>query len=204
MTEYPVYLVDDDEAVRQSVGFMLKTSGHRVENFVDVDAFLRESRMLEPGCVLLDVQIPNITGLEVQEQLREYGIPFPIVVMTGQGSVDVAVKAMKAGAVDFIEKPFDKETMLAAIREANDRLSRSDRKSRRRQEAELLVNRLTEREHEVLAGLLKGYSNKTIGFDLGISPRTVEIHRANLMRKLEVRNLSDLLRIAFSASVGEI
>ncbi len=203
MAEYPVYLVDDEEAVRRSVGFMLRTSGHSVKSFVDGDAFLKESRKLDPGCVLLDVQMPNTTGLEVQEQLHQSGIPLPVIVMTGHGDVGVAVKAMKAGAVDFIEKPFDKETMLEAIDEACSRLSRSDRKSRRRQEAELLVNGLTEREHDVLKGLVKGYPNKTIGYDLGISSRTVEIHRANLMRKLDVHNLSDLLRIAFAASVGE-
>jgi two-component system response regulator FixJ len=203
MSEYPVYLVDDDEAVRRSVGFMLKTSGHKVEAFVDGDAFLKESRKLDPGCVLLDVQMPNVTGLEVQEQLRQRGISLPVVVMTGHGDVDVAVKAMKAGAVDFIEKPFDKETMLEAVDEACDKLARSEKKSRRREEAELLVNGLTDREHDVLEGLVKGYPNKTIGYDLGISSRTVEIHRANLMRKLEVHNLSDLLRIAFAAGVGE-
>lgn len=200
---YPVYLVDDDDSVRRSVGFMLKTSGRTVETFVDGSAFLKNVAELQPGCVLLDVLMPDIDGLEVQSELRERGVAFPIVVMTGHGDVDVAVKAMKAGAVDFIEKPFAKETMLGAIDEAFDRLDQSGAKSRRREEAEVLVNGLTPREYEVLVGLTKGHPNKTIGYDLDISPRTVEIHRANLMKKLEVYNLSDLLRIAFAAGVGE-
>ncbi|MBV7265490.1 response regulator transcription factor [Erythrobacter ani] len=202
-SDYPIYLVDDDDSVRRSVGFMLKTSGHHVESYVNGVEFLKEVRSREPGCVLLDIQMPEIDGLEVQSELRERGVPFPVVVMTGHGDVEVAVRAMKAGAVDFIEKPFAKETMLEAIGEAFDRLDRSGEKSKRREEAELLVKGLTRREHEVLVGLTKGYPNKTIGYDLDISPRTVEIHRANLMKKLNVYNLSDLLRIAFAAGVGE-
>ncbi len=202
-SDYPIYLVDDDDSVRRSVGFMLKTSGHQVESYVSGTEFLKEARTLEPGCVLLDIQMPEIDGLEVQTELRERGVPFPVVVMTGHGDVDVAVRAMKAGAVDFIEKPFAKETMLEAVEEAFDKLDRSAAKSKRRAEAELLVNGLTRREYEVLVGLTKGHPNKTIGYDLDISPRTVEIHRANLMKKLDVYNLSDLLRIAFAAGVGE-
>ena len=202
-SDYPIYIVDDDDSVRRSIGFMLRTSGHKVETFASGIDFLKELRTLEPGCVLLDIQMPEMDGLEVQAELHDRGIPFPIIVMTGHGDVEVAVRAMKAGAVDFIEKPFAKETMLQAVGEAFDRLERSGKKSRRREEAELLVNGLTRREYEVLVGLTKGHPNKTIGYDLNISPRTVEIHRANLMRKLEVFNLSDLLRIAFAAGVGE-
>ena len=202
-SEYPIYLVDDDDAVRRSVGFMLKTSGYSVESFVNGAEFLKEVRSLEPGCVLLDIQMPEVDGLEVQTELRERGVAFPVIVMTGHGDVEVAVRAMKSGAVDFIEKPFAKETMVEAIGEAFARLDRSSAKSRRREEAELLVNSLTPREYEVLAGLAKGHPNKTIGYDLEISPRTVEIHRANLMKKLDVHNLSDLLRIAFAAGVGD-
>lgn len=202
-SDYPIYLVDDDESVRRSVGFMLKTSGHFVETYVSGTEFLREVRSLEPGCVLLDIQMPEIDGLEVQAELRERGVPFPVVVMTGHGDVDVAVRAMKAGAIDFIEKPFAKESMLEAVEEAFDKLDRTGEKSKRRADAELLVNGLTRREHEVLVGLTRGHPNKTIGYDLDISPRTVEIHRANLMKKLDVYNLSDLLRIAFAAGVGE-
>lgn len=202
-TEYPIYIVDDDDTVRRSVGFMLKTSGYSVTAYENGMKFLKEVKSLQPGCVLLDIQMPEVDGLEVQTELRERGVAFPVVVMTGHGDVDVAVRAMKAGAVDFIEKPFAKETMIEAIGEAFDKLDRSGEKSKRREEAELLVNGLTRREHEVLVGLTKGHPNKTIGYDLDISARTVEIHRANLMKKLDAYNLSDLLRIAFAAGVGE-
>lgn len=204
MTEHSVYLVDDDDDVRRSVGFMLKTSGYTVESFENGTEFLKKTRTLEPGCVLLDIQMPEMTGLEVQEEMRQRGLLFPVVVMTGHGDIDVAVKAMKAGAIDFIEKPFAKEEMLGAISEAFDRLDHSDARKQRRADAQLLINALTPREYEVLEGLVKGHPNKTIGYDLGISPRTVEIHRANVMKKLDVFNLSDLLRIAFAAGVGEV
>ncbi|MGB3472452.1 MAG: response regulator [Erythrobacter sp.] len=202
-SSYPVYIVDDDDTVRRSVGFMLKTSGYSVTAYENGAQFLKDVKSLEAGCVLLDIQMPEINGLEVQAELRERGVPFPVIVMTGHGDVDVAVRAMKAGALDFIEKPFSKDTMVEAIGEAFDRLDRSSEKSKRREEAELLVNGLTKREHEVLIGLTKGHPNKTIGYDLNISARTVEIHRANVMKKLGVHNLSDLLRIAFAAGVGE-
>lgn len=199
MSEFPVYLVDDDESVRRSVGFMLKTSGIEVHSYVDGTEFLKEMRGLEPGCVLLDIRMPKMDGLEVQAELIERGVPYPVIVMTGHGDVELAVKAMKAGAVDFIEKPFDKAVMLEAVGEGFNRLGDAFCNKRRKEDAQLRLNGLTLRERDVLDGLAKGYPNKTIGYDLGISPRTVEIHRANLMRKLEVNNLSDLLRIAFAA-----
>ena len=198
MSEFPVYIVDDDEAVRRSIGFMLKTAGLKVASFMSGIEFLKMARTLEPGAVLLDIRMPEIDGLEVQAALNERGVTFPVIVMTGHGDIEVAVRAMKGGAVDFIEKPFDKAVMLAALREAFDRLDRSGRQSGRREEAQRKFNGLSPREREVLEGLVIGYPNKTIGYDLGISGRTVEIHRANLMKKLEVSNISDLLRIAFA------
>ncbi len=203
MSEFPVYLIDDDDSVRRSVGFMLKTSGLTVESFTSGVEFLKEARKLGPGAVLLDIRMPEMDGLEVQAALNERGITFPVIVMTGHGDVDVAVKAMKGGAIDFVEKPFDKTVMLAALDEAFDRLGRSGTQSTRREEAQRKINGLTSREKDVLEGLVVGYPNKTIGYDLGISARTVEIHRANLMKKLEVTNISDLLRIAFAAGLGE-
>ncbi|MGQ7830836.1 response regulator transcription factor [Altererythrobacter sp. Z27] len=202
-SEHPIYLVDDDESVRRSVGFMLKTSGFKVESYVGGSEFLYDARQLEPGCVLLDIQMPEVGGLEVQQQLQEHGLAFPVIVMTGHGDVNIAVQAMKAGAVDFIEKPFAKEALLDALSEGFERLERSDLRTTRREEARLRLNGLTARERDVLEGLVAGHPNKTIGYDLGISSRTVEIHRANLMRKLDVTNLSDLLRIAFAAGVGD-
>lgn len=203
MSEFPVYLVDDDDSVRRSVSFMLKTSGLTVEAFTSGVEFLKDVRRLDPGAVLLDIRMPEIDGLEVQAALNERGVTFPVIVMTGHGDVEVAVKAMKGGAIDFIEKPFDKAVVLEALDEAFERLGRSGKQSTRREEAQRLINGLTPREKDVLEGLVTGYPNKTIGYDLGISARTVEIHRANLMKKLEVNNISDLLRIAFAAGLGE-
>lgn len=198
-----IYLVDDDEAVRRSVGFMLKTAGYAVKAYASGVEFLKEARELEPGCVLLDVRMPEMDGLEVQQALRDRGVTLPVIVMTGHGDVTVAVQAMKAGAIDFIEKPFEKAVLLGAAEEAFVRIGQADRSRARRDEAEIRLRALTARELDVLKGLVRGHPNKTIAYDLGISPRTVEIHRANLMGKLEVASLSDALRIAFAAGLGE-
>ncbi|MHA6332826.1 response regulator transcription factor [Qipengyuania sp. CAU 1752] len=203
MTKGPVYLIDDDDSVRRSIGFMLKTSGYQVEMFVSGDEFLSKVQNLEPGCILLDIRMPGKDGLEVQAELNQRGVNYPVTLMTGHGDVDMAVKAMKAGASDFIEKPFEKATLLDSLQHAQHQLEETDRRHSRGNQARVLLNSLTPRERDVLAGLVDGYPNKTIGYDLGISPRTVEIHRANLMTKLEVHNLSDLLRIAFAAESGE-
>lgn len=201
MTEFPIYLVDDDDSVRRSVGFMLKTSGYRVEPFGSGDEFLSRVKHLEPGCIVLDIRMPGTDGLQVQAELNERGITFPIIIMTGHGDIDMAVKAMKAGARDFIEKPFEKAGMVGALQAAAYHLADEDRRQTRRKEAQLVLNALTPRERDVLDGLVQGHPNKTIGYDLGISPRTVEIHRANLMHKVGVHSLSDLLRIAFAAGL---
>lgn len=197
-----VYLVDDDEAIRRSAGFMLKTSGFTVKSFANGLEFLKE-RELAPGCVLLDVRMPGMDGLEVQKALRERGNDQPVIVMTGHGDVSVAVRAMKEGAIDFIEKPFEKAALLEAIDDGFARLERSDRSRVRADEARVRLNSLTPREMDVLQGLVRGHPNKTIAYDLDISPRTVEIHRANLMGKLGVHSLSDALRIAFQANLGD-
>ncbi|KFG89385.1 Chemotaxis protein CheY [Sphingobium herbicidovorans NBRC 16415] len=197
---YPIYVVDDDEAIRRSLSFMLKTSGYAVQLFASGVEFLREAGDLAPGCVLLDVRMPDIDGLEVQREMRARGIMLPVVIMTGHGDIDMAVSAMKAGASDFIEKPFEKAALLGCV-EAARKLSLADRgASARAKDAHARLNILTEREREVLDGLVEGLPNKTIAYDLGISPRTVEIHRANLMHKLEVKSLAEALRIAFHAS----
>ena len=194
-----VHLVDDDAAIRRSVGFMLKTSGHRVEAYESGDALLKVGAHLEEGCILLDIRMPGMDGLEVQKTLQEKGIGLPVIIMTGHGDVALAVRAMKAGAVDFIEKPFDKDVLLGSLEEAYRRLSRKEATDDRRRDAEVRLQALTPRERDVLDGLAEGLPNKTIAYDLGISPRTVEIHRANLMTKLGVRSLSEALRVAFAA-----
>jgi two-component system response regulator FixJ len=194
-----IHLVDDDDAIRRSAGFMLKTAGFRVKTYESGDALLKEASQLEPGCILLDIRMPGMDGLEVQQALRDRGISLPVIIMTGHGDVTLAVQAMKAGAIYFIEKPFEKAELLAALDQAFERLARSKAAKERAKDASVRLQALTPREREVLDGLAEGLPNKTIAYDLGISPRTVEIHRSNLMTKLEVRSLSEALRIAFAA-----
>lgn len=198
---YPIYVVDDDEAIRRSLSFLLRTSGFAVELFEGGLPFLKAAGALAPGCVLLDVRMPDMDGLEVQRELRARGVMLPVIIMTGHGDVDMAVAAMKAGASDFIEKPFEKAALLACIEAARAQSVAARGASAQAQEAQARLNILTDRERDVLNGLVEGLPNKTIAFDLGISPRTVEIHRANLMQKLEVRSLAEALRIAFHAGV---
>ena len=204
MSERQVYLVDDDEAIRRSASFMLKTSGFRVEGFASGSDFLTAARGLAPGCVLLDVRMPEIDGLAVQAELKARGIALPIIVMTGHGDVTVAVTAMKAGAVDFLEKPFEKVELLAALNDGFARIDRTEDRAKRAAHAVIRLDALTPRERDVLCGLVNGLPNKTIGYDLGISPRTVEIHRSHLMTKLNVRSLSEALRIAFTAGWSDL
>ena len=193
-----VYLVDDDPSVRRSIGFMLKTSGFDVRTYESGVELVKEAARLDPGCILLDIRMPGMDGLEVQQALRDRGVTHPVIIMTGHGDVSLAVQAMKAGAVDFIEKPFEKAVLLSALEQAGDRLRHSELGHERASEAAVRLQVLTPREREVLDGLAQGLPNKTIAYDLGISPRTVEIHRANLMEKLGVRSLSEALRIAFA------
>src|SRR5207342_2752393 len=181
-----VHLVDDDASVRRSVGFMLKTTGHNV-HFYESGGELLNARELEQGCILLDVRMPEMDGLEVQAALQRKGVNLPVVIMTGHGDVALAVKAMKAGAVDFIEKPFAKQALMDSLEEGFRRLSRKEVTDDRQRNAIVRLQALTSRERDVLNGLAQGLPNKTIAYDLGISPRTVEIHRANLMSKLKVR-----------------
>ena len=197
-----IHIVDDEEAIRRSASYMLKTSGYAVESWSSGSTFLKEVKHAAEGCILLDIRMPDVDGLEVQRLLGERGVTMPVVIMTGHGDVSIAVRAMKAGAVDFLEKPFEKAVLLGAIEAAFARLSAADGAAARAAEAEVILGALTPRERDVLDGLAKGLPNKTIAYDLGISPRTVEVHRANLMAKLDVRSLSDALRIAFAAGMG--
>lgn len=198
-----VHLVDDDESIRRSVSFLLRTSGYLVKTYASGVEFLAEGKALAPGCILLDVQMPEVNGLEVQRRLREQGILLPVIVMTAHGDVAVSVQAMKSGAVDFIEKPFEKAVLLGAIEDGFARLEQTGRRHARAEEARVRLGVLTPRELDVMKGLVRGHPNKTIGYDLDISPRTVEIHRANLMTKLGVASLSEALRIAFAAGLGD-
>ena len=194
-----VHLVDDDAAIRRSVGFMLKTTGHRVQTYKSGAEILKNSSHLDEGCILLDIRMPGMDGLEVQRVLQENGVGLPVIIMTGHGDVSLAVRAMKAGAVDFIEKPFAKETLLGSLEEGSRRLNQREVTDDRKRDAAIRLHALTPRERDVLDGLAEGLPNKAIAYDLGISPRTVEVHRANLMSKLQVRSLSEALRLAFAA-----
>jgi two-component system response regulator FixJ len=194
-----VHLVDDDEAIRRSVGFMLKTSGFQVRSYESGVELIKAAPELESGSILLDIRMPGMDGLEVQQALKARGVTLPVIIMTGHGDVSLAVQAMKAGAVDFIEKPFEKVVLMSALAQGLERLKRSAANRDRADEAAVRLRALTPRERDVLDGLAKGLPNKTIAYDLGISPRTVEIHRANLMTKLGVRSLSAALRLAFAA-----
>ncbi|WP_370233988.1 MULTISPECIES: response regulator transcription factor [Henriciella] len=197
-----VHLVDDDEAIRHSASFMLRLAGYRVQTHKDGVAFLADLATLEQGAILLDVQMPHMNGLAVQKELNARGCEMPVVVLTGHGDVSVAVQAMKSGAVNFVEKPYEKQVLLDALSEAFSQLDSAARVALHKAEAEKRLAKLSPREMDVLRGLVDGLTNKAIANTLDISPRTVEIHRANLMEKLAVNSLSAALRIAFAAEVS--
>ena len=190
-----VHLIDDDEAVRQSLAFLLTSAGFAVRTYASATAFLDALVAVQPGCIVTDVRMPGLSGLDLQRELINRRIGLPVIVMTGHGDVKLAVETMKAGAVDFIEKPFQDETLISAIRTAFDRYARDARHSDEANAVEARLNTLTVREREVLDGLLAGRPNKTIAYDLHISARTVEVHRANLMTKMGAANLPDLVRM---------
>jgi len=196
-----VHLVDDEEAIRKSAGFVLSRAGYKVQPYGSGVEFLKQAKAAQKGCVLLDVRMPDMDGIEVQAAMAARGIDMPVIVLTGHGDVTVAVQAMKAGAVEFLEKPFEKAALLGALERAFARLERNDNRELEEREARTRIAALTPREREILEGLSKGYPNKTIAYDLGCSSRTVEVHRASLMHKLDVHSLSDLLRIAFAAGL---
>lgn len=198
-----IHIVDDEESIRKSASFMLRTSGFDVKTYASGVAFLKEAKHVDPGCVLLDIRMPEMDGLQVQAAMNEQGIAMPVVVLTGHGDISIAVQAMKGGAVDFLEKPFEKARLLQAIDAACEKMQRGEAAATSAHDAEIRIAALTPREQDVLRGLVKGHPNKTIAYDLGISPRTVEVHRANLMSKLEVRSLSEALRLAFSAGLDQ-
>jgi two-component system response regulator FixJ len=196
-----VHVIDDDEAVRHALAFLLATSGIAVQVHESGTAFLETVERLQGGCIVTDIRMPGIDGLILQRRLAELDVKLPVIVMTGHGDVPLAVEAMKAGAVDFIEKPFDDATLLAAIRSALSRYEEQDRRSSEANRVVAKADALSVRERQVLDGLIAGHPNKTIAYDLDISPRTVEIHRANVMTKMGAGSLSDLVRMALLAGL---
>jgi len=201
-SESIVHVVDDDEAVRDSVAFLLRSAQIEVEVYDSAAALLGKA-VGATGCVVTDVRMPEMSGIDLMRRLKELGITLPVIVMTGHGDVPLAVEAMKAGAADFIEKPFNDETMLTAVRAALARGEAVGKRDAERAEIEQRLNSLSGREHEVLLGLVRGHPNKIIAHDLGISPRTVEIYRANVMTKMDAPSLSDLVRMALIAGIFE-
>lgn len=197
-----IHLVDDDDAIRHSASFMLRAAGYRVQTYADGVTFLDVVANVDPGCILLDVQMPRKDGLSVLEELGARGVSMPVIVLTGHGDVSVAVAAMKGGAVDFVEKPYEKDKLLEIIRAAFDKVESRHLREELNGKAKARLAALTERESEVLEGLVQGLTNKAIAGRLSISPRTVEIHRSHVMQKLEVDSLSAALRLAFAAGIG--
>jgi two-component system response regulator FixJ len=204
MTSEPtptVFIVDDDEAVRDSLQVLLETEGYRTATFGSALAFLETNPAERRGCLLADVRMPDMTGLELQQRLVDRGVALPVIIVTGHADVPMAVKAMKAGAVDFIEKPFADTAILDAVRRAMAALGRAEGDRDLAAAATARLATLTARERQVLERLVIGQPNKIIAFELDISPRTVEIHRARVMEKMEAQSLSHLVRLALAAKI---
>jgi FixJ family two-component response regulator len=193
-----VYVVDDDEAVRDSLAWLLEASGYRVTGFATAEAFLERYDPLAVGVLILDIRMPGMTGLELQEVLHQRGSLLPIIFITGHGDVPMAVKAMKLGAADFIEKPFNEALLRDLVGKMTElaRVSRDQAAVKARNEA--LVSRLTQRERQVLERIMAGRLNKQIADDLSISIKTVEAHRASIMTKLNVNTVAELMRVVLS------
>jgi two-component system response regulator FixJ len=200
-SEAVVHVIDDDEAVRDSLTFLLRSARMTVRSYDSATAFLDALPGIAPGCVVTDVRMPDVSGIDLLRRLRERGITMPVIVMTGHGDVPLAVEAMKIGAADFFEKPFEDDALLAAIQAALGNLDKTARGEAERAELHERLALLTNREREVLQGLVAGNPNKIIAYDLGISPRTVEIYRANVMTKMKAASLSELVRMALQAGL---
>jgi two-component system response regulator FixJ len=198
-----VHIIEDDEALRESLAFLLRTAQIEVESFASATAFLDTLPDTRLSCVITDVRMPGLSGIDLLRRLRELKIEVPVIVITGHGDVPLAVEAMKVGAMDFLEKPFDDEVLLASVRSALRRRDGETRRHTDRAEIESKLKALSKRERDVLGGLVAGQANKQIAFDLGISPRTVEIYRANLMNKMQAGSLSDLVRMALIVGIAD-
>jgi len=196
-----VHVIDDDEAARDSLAFLLGTAKIDVKTYESATAFLAIAPNVKSGCIITDVRMPEITGIDLLRRLKELKIGVPVIVVTGHGDVPLAVEAMKIGAAEFLEKPFDDEVLLGAVRSALKRQSTDGKREADRADIDSRLAALSNRERDVLQGLVSGLANKQIAFNLGISPRTVEIYRANLMTKMQASSLSDLVRMALVAGV---
>jgi two-component system response regulator FixJ len=198
-----VYVIDDDDAARDSLAFLLRTADVDVRTYASPKEFLAAAPGIKGGCVITDVRMPEMDGLELLRRLRALDLTLPVIVMTGHGDIPLAVEAMKAGAVDFFEKPFSDDLMLAAVRRAFGRQREDYARGAERDAVKQRLANLSARERQVLDGLVAGKANKNIAFDLGISARTVEIYRANVMTKMNAASLSELVRMALSVDLRE-
>ena len=196
-----IHVVDDDPAMRDSLAFLLDVNGFQPKTYESANALLSAAPIDAPGCVVSDIRMPGMNGIELVRELKRKGTACPVILITGHGDVALAVEAMKAGAVDFIEKPFDDAVLLGAIRAALDARASVQGDSAAKKEAEARLADLSPRERDVLQGLVAGKINKVIAHELNISPRTVEVYRANLMAKTGARSMSDLMRIALAAGL---
>jgi|ERR1700735_1122893 two-component system, LuxR family, response regulator FixJ len=202
MTKARIYIVDDDDAVRDSLAALLDSFGYDTASFESAEAFLAICDSGMEGCLLADISMPDMDGLELLERVSRISRGLGVIIVTGHGDVPLAVRAMKSGAIDFIEKPFTTEVVLAAIENALRQADASQRKASSDAEITARLGQLSPRELEVMRGLVAGLPNKTIAYDLGISPRTVEIHRSRVMDKMQANSLSELVRLALRAGIG--
>ncbi|MEW7973276.1 MAG: response regulator transcription factor [Candidatus Thiodiazotropha endolucinida] len=202
MTKPPtVFVVDDDQAMRNSLKWLIESVSMQVETFESADAFIKSYYPGRSGCLLLDVRMPGMSGLELQEYLRANQIAIPVIIITGHGDVPMAVRAMKSGAVDFIEKPFNDELLLESIRHALALDVKQRDMQKQRAEIATRLARLTPREHEVMVMVTNGKANKEIASSLGVSAKTVEAHRARVMEKMQANSLAELVRMAINANL---
>ncbi|WP_348641070.1 response regulator transcription factor [Martelella sp. HB161492] len=197
-----VYIVDDDLSMRESLVDLFQSVQIAAQAFASPDAFLAEADLSQPGCIVLDVRLPGVSGLDFQSQLAQEGSTHPIIFMTGYGDISMSVQAMKAGAVDFLAKPFRDQDILDAVLAAVERDAASRRERDRHQEVNSRFETLTPREREVMERVVQGLMNKQIAFELGISEITVKLHRGNVMRKMQVKSVAELVRNAEQASHG--
>jgi two-component system response regulator FixJ len=196
-----VHVIDDDEALRESLIFLLRTAEIEARSYASAAAFLDALPLKGVTCVITDVRMPGLSGIDLLRRVKELGIEVPVIVITGHGDVPLAVEAMRYGAIDFLEKPFDDEILLRSVRVALRQQASAAKRQSERAEIEGRLAALSPRERDVLGGLVAGRANKQIAFELGISPRTVEIYRANLMDKMQAGSLSELVRMALIAGV---
>lgn len=196
-----VYIIDDDDAIRRSLAFLLRTNGLRSRAFESAEAFLSEARDLVTGCVITDVRMPGMDGVELVRRIADDRLPLSCIVITGHGDISLAVEAMKAGAIDFIEKPFKDDVLLAAVSKALANEDRGPQDDQARLAYQAAFASLSKREREVLEQVVIGKTSKVIAYDLGISPRTVEVYRAAMMMKTGAKSLSELVRMALLAGL---